>query len=294
MNRQDLLFSLRAALASPRAEDFPVVARSTHPADVAAVLDDLAPREAWRLLRTLPPEPRAELFGNLSVEGQADVAAEVDRRDLAELFLHLAPDDRADLFNRLPEDRRASVLPALAQVEREDIRRLSSYPEGSVGAIMTSDDATVPPLLDAREAVEHLRSVAPDKATIDQAFVIDDERHIVGTVSLREVIAVAADAAREDAARLISGYDLIALPVIDGGERLVGIVTYDDAMDVAETEATEASGGYCSSSDASSRARASPTSRIRSRPTCWARRWRSRCRSWGSGAAVRRSHCSSC
>jgi len=256
MNRQDLLVSLRAAFASPTVDDFPSIARTNHPADVAALLDELQPRQAWRLLGAVPPQTRAELFANLSAERQVGLAADIERRELADLFLHLSPDDRADLFNRLPEDGRETLMPALAQVEREDIRRLAAYPEGAVGAVMTSDYATVPPHLTARDAVEHLRAVAPDKETIYQAFVIDDERRVVGTVSLRdlivappharvadfmkrEVITVSADDARGEAARLISRYDLIALPVIDSDARLVGIVTYDDAMDVAESEATE-------------------------------------------------------
>ncbi|HVL55597.1 MAG TPA: magnesium transporter [Burkholderiaceae bacterium] len=258
MTREELLLSLRSALQRPDAASFPAVVEHNHPADVAATLDELEhePAQICSLLRSLATEPRAELFGHLPPPLQVEVAVCMDRSELAELFLHMSPDDRADVFNRLPEDQREAFLPALAQVEREDIRRLAAYEEGTVGATMTSDYATVPPYLSAREAVEHLRSVAPDRETIYQAFVIDDERRIVGTVSLkdlivappyarvsdfmeRDVITIGAESPREEAARLISKYDLIALPVVDTAERLIGIVTYDDAMDVAEAEATE-------------------------------------------------------
>jgi magnesium transporter len=174
---------------------------------------------------------------------------------LAELFLHMSSDERTDLFKGLDEEQREAFLPALAQLEREDIRKLAFYPEGTVGAVMTSDYATLPPHLSAPEAIEHLRQIAPDTETIYQAYVVDENRKLVGTVSLKDLviappqalisdfmgrdpIAVGADAPREDAVRLISRYDLIAVPVIDNDGMLVGIVTYDDAMDIAEAEAT--------------------------------------------------------
>ena len=246
----------RLALDPRDTAGFLAVARANHAADVAAALDQLDAPLACRLLHVLPAIERADLYGHLSPASQVGIASCIDRTELAELFLHMSHDDRADLFNRLSAGQRESFLPALAQVEREDLRRLAAYKEGTVGATMTSDYATVLPGLTARDAVEHLRHVAPDTETIYQAYVIDDERRIVGTVSLRDlivaaplqrveafmkrdVITVAADSPREEAARLVARYDLIALPVVDAADRLVGIVTYDDAMDVAETEATE-------------------------------------------------------
>jgi magnesium transporter len=255
MNREQLLSTLRAALASRDSTVIPAVAKASHPADVASVLAEFEPDEVRTLLRELPAPERAELFGYLEAETEVEVAHYFDRKELAELFLHMSPDDRADLFNRLTEERREMILPALAQAEREDIRRLALFPEGTAGAVMTSDYATVRPDFTAPEAVEHLRKVAPDTETIYQSYVVDENRRLIGTVSLRDLIVapphtrvsdfmqrepifVRADAPREEAARLISRYDLIALPVVNGDEKLVGIVTYDDAMDVAEDEAT--------------------------------------------------------
>jgi magnesium transporter len=255
MDREQMLLTLRAALATRDTSELDLVAKSAHPADIAAVLDELEAEDARAVLAMLPAVARAQVFGYLSADAQVDIAEALDRRALAELFMHMSHDDRVDLFNRLPEDQRESFLPALAQVEREDLRRLAEYPEGTVGAVMTSDYATVPPELTAPAAIEHLRKVAPDAETIYQAYVIDENRRLIGTVSLKDLIlappyarvgdfmrrdpvVVSADAPREEAAQLISKYDLIALPVINGMERLVGIVTYDDAMDVAEAEAT--------------------------------------------------------
>lgn len=256
MNREELLFALRAALTSRDAGAFQAILRQNHPADVVALLQEGFPGELMGFLRQVPPEARAELFGYLPDAAQDEVVQGLNRKELAELFNHLSPDERADVFNRLAPDQQAALLPALAQVEREDLRRLSAYEEETAGAIMTSEYATVSPDITVGEAIEWLRRAAPDSETIYQAFVIDAERRLLGTVSLRELIIAAAGTRvrdimredviyarvhddREDVAAKIARYDLIALPVINGGDKLVGIVTYDDAMDVAEEEATE-------------------------------------------------------
>lgn len=226
-----------------------------HPADVAALIAGFAPEEAARILNALPTRQAAEAFGYLPPEAQLALARRLDRKALAALFSAMAHDERADLFAALPEADRAPLLPALAQAEREDLLRLAAWPEGTVGSVMTSDYATVPAGLTAREAVEHLRAAAPDAETIYTAYVVDAEGRLLGTVSLRDLVlalpearvetlmrrdpvAVRAAAPRSEAVEMIQRYDLLALPVTDDDGRLLGIVTVDDAMDVAEEEAS--------------------------------------------------------
>ena len=230
--------------------------KGQHPADVANLLANLPSQDASRVLRLLPLEERADVFGYLSMDDQLEIGRALGRREFAKVVSEMSADERADLFNRLPQDQQETLLPALAQAEREDIRKLSSYPEGTAGAVMTSDYATLPPNITAREALEALRLAAPDKETIYNAYVVDAQRRLTGVVSLRDLILAKASAkvadimdtnviharaedSRADAARLIAKYDLIALPIINGGDALVGIVTQDDAMDVAEEEATK-------------------------------------------------------
>lgn len=256
MDRTQALLDLRTAIASPEASRWPRIASSAHPADLANVLAERDADSMYALLGRLPTRARAEIFGYLEPDVQHELAQRLGRTELAELFLHMSSDERADLFKQLREDQRESFLPALAQLEREDIRTLAHYPEGTAGAVMTSDYVTVTPELSVAQAIEHLRSAAPDAETIYQTYVVDADRRLVGSISLKDLvisapqtrarelmnedpIVVRADAPREEAARLISRYDLIALPVTDTHDRLVGIVTYDDAMDVAEAEATE-------------------------------------------------------
>lgn len=256
MNREELQFALRAILKSGDREALARIVRRTPPADAAEALAAQRPDAAAALLLLLAPAERATLFAYLPPEQQDAALLALPRAATAELFEHLPADDRADLFNRLDDAARSTLLPALAKVEREDILRLAAFPEGTVGAIATSDYATVGAAMSVAEALQALRASAPDSETIDVVFVLDDARRLLGTVSLRELILAAPEAPiadlvhrdpvfaratwpREQAAELVSRYDLLALPVIDADRRMVGIVTVDDAMDVARAEATD-------------------------------------------------------
>lgn len=256
MQTQDFATSVRELLAQRDIAQLRVLLEEAHPADIASCISALEGSEIWRVLSALPTERRTEVFGYLPPGEQVRLANSLNRRNLAEIFLHMSADERADLYNRLEPGQQAALLPGLAQAERDDIRNLASHEEGTAGAIMTSDYATLAPHLTASQAIESLRREAPDKETIYQAYVIDRNRHLLGTVSLRDLI-VATDGARVSGLMVeeviscrvtdpqaevvgkISKYDLIALPIVDDQDRLVGIVTYDDAMDVAEQEATE-------------------------------------------------------
>jgi magnesium transporter len=255
MNREELLFALRAARTSRDPGTFQSIIRHNHPADVVELLEEAFPGDLRDFLLQASPESRAVLFGYLPDPTQDEIIKSLDRRQLAELFNHLSPDDRADAYNRLPQAEQQALLPALAQAEREDLRRLSAYEENTAGAVMTSEYATLHPDLSVTAAIESLRRAAPDAETIYTAFVIDEERRVLGRVTLRDLILaepaslvreimrdvpfVRVDAPRAEAAAKIGKYDLIALPVINGGDKLVGIVTHDDAVDIAEEEATE-------------------------------------------------------
>ncbi|MDP4535796.1 magnesium transporter [Alkalimonas collagenimarina] len=254
MNGQDLIFTLKTIALSKDQHEMQQLLQQCHPADIGAVFGAFDLEQVCLLLALTPAAARAELFGYIDKEKEADIVQALDAQAASELFLHMSPDERADLFNVLSEEDQARVLPGLAQAEREDIRRLASYDEDKTGSVMTSDYALLDQQLTAAQGIARLRKVAPDKETIYQAYIVDADRRLLGTVSLRQLIMaepeqsisdfmqrdpifVRADAPREIAAQLIAKYDLLALPVINGGNKLVGIVTYDDAMDVASEEA---------------------------------------------------------
>ena len=234
----------------------PEAAAALHPADLAALLQQRGPEGAWAVLAPLSAETQAKAFGYLPLDLQAAIARIAPRRAFAALLSAMDADERADLWTRLDEAAREAIAPALAAAEREDIRRLASYPAGTAGAVMTSEYATLRPEMTAREAIEALRAQAASKETIHVAYVLSPERRLLGTVSLEDLVLapagatvaglmtedppfVRAQAPAEDAARMIARYDLQAVPVINGGEAMVGIVTADDAMDVAAEAATE-------------------------------------------------------
>lgn len=256
MTREDLLASLRAELAHPGPDTLAALAARTHAADLALALGEFEPAVIQQLLLSVDPELRAKLFKYLGPAEQAGVALEMDRRSRIQLLELLSADDRADLYNALPDQAREALMPALAQADREDIVRLASFPEGTVGALMTSEYALLQPWLSAREAVERLRQEAPDKETIYHAYVVDQHRRLLGVVSLRDlivspasatvealmirdVVSVQANAPAREAIKAIDRYDLLAVPVIDDGHALIGIVTVDDVLHSAEDEATE-------------------------------------------------------
>jgi magnesium transporter len=224
-------------------------------ADVAALFSKLPGDVAIGAMAALDTHDQARLFGYLAPTCQAELSKLISRRDLATIMAAMSPDERADLYKRLDPLAQEAVLPGLALAERDDMRRLASYPEGTVGAVMTSNYATLAPHLPAPAAIDELRRQALDAETIYQSYVTDADRRLLGVVDLRDLLVarsdqrvldimdaepvhVRAEAPREDAASLISRYDLLAMPVIDADDKLVGIVTQDDAMDVQEEEAT--------------------------------------------------------
>jgi len=229
---------------------------TNHPAIVAELIAGLSPEEIVFVLRQINLQKRAEIFSHLDEESQIKIIDVLQRDEIVQILTEMPPDDRADLFKGLAEEKRELLWPALAQAEREDIRRLTSYREGTAGAVMTSDYATISPEMTSSQAIEHLRKIAPDKETIYYSYVVDSRRRLIGFVSLkdlilaprtvqvkeimhRDVIFIRVEDDQEKAAFLIQKYDLLALPVVNGNNVLVGIITYDDAMDVLTQEQTE-------------------------------------------------------
>lgn len=232
------------------------ICEAEHPAVVAERLSALKPSEIWNVVRHVSPDLQAEIVSHLDEDVQTDVVLELDRKDAAVLLTGMSSDDRADIFRRLDENQREVLYPALAKAEREDIRRLTSYPGGTAGAAMSSDYVALRKDMTAGQAIAQIRLEAPKKETIYYAYVVDGSRRLIGFVSLKDLIMAGPDCLlndfmhkevifchasddQEDVARKIQKYDLIALPVINGGNTLVGIITHDDAIDIIIQEQQE-------------------------------------------------------
>lgn len=223
-------------------------------ADLADILAQLPLENSQKLLLNLPA--RSYVFSYLKPEEQVKFAQLLTRIDLAEIMGEMPSDKRVDLFKCLDHEQQNALLPALAQAEREDIRQLSSYVEGTAGAIMSSEYATLKPNMSVKDAIKMLRYEAPDTETIYLAYVLDEARKLLGVLSLKQLILAEEesnisnlmatdiifayfDTDQDEVAKTIARYDLLALPIVDQAGVMVGIVTYDDAMDVVSEEATE-------------------------------------------------------
>jgi magnesium transporter len=231
------------------AEDF-------HPAMLAEFVGPMNAPDLATFLQCLPPLQRGEVFSYLDVPVQVNLAHSMRRDQLAELVTNMSPDERADLVKKLKEETLEALWPALAWAEREDIRRLSGYAEGTAGAVMTTDYVTLFPNQTAREAIDSIRREAPDRETIYYAYVLGPDRELIGSTSLKDLIlarpetrveelmvpnpiAVRLSDDKEQVAITIGKYDLLAIPVVDDDGRIVGIITVDDIVDVVQDEATE-------------------------------------------------------
>lgn len=254
MTHKDIAQLLTTAIEQQKFDTAIGQVHDLRPIDTADILALIPPKLSWQLLDRLPN--RATVFSYLEAEDQVALAYQFPRANLARLVGDMPSDERTDLYKRLDQSQRDALLPALAQAEREDIRLLSAYAEGTAGALMTSDYATLKAQMTVAQALAALRLEAPDAETIYHAYVIDSERQLIGVISLRSlilaspeqiigdimltsVVASNVNEDQEDVAKKVARYDLIALPIIDDSGALVGIVTHDDAMDVASDEATD-------------------------------------------------------
>ena len=231
-------------------------AKVVHPAAVAEILDELEDAQVWTILDQADLELRVEIFEYMSLRRQTQLVVSIDSARLSQLLEWMSADDRVDLLSRMPQERREDALRLIAKAERNDIRRLLSYDDGSAGSIMTTEYASLPANITVREALAQLRIQAPNSETIYYVYILDDARHLEGFISLRELILAKPEALlsglmqrevirfkvteqREVVAQELGRYNFIALPIVDDDDRLVGIVTHDDALDVVQEEATE-------------------------------------------------------
>jgi magnesium transporter len=230
-----------------------------HPADLADLVTALEPALAHKLLDALPVEIGARLLEHLPEELRAELFAELAENQIdkaAALTDEMAADDRADLVADLSEELQTELLNTMDAEESRDVRQLLSYPDGTAGAIMTTDFVAVPAEATAAEAIDVVRDNAEKMESIYQAYAVDQNGTLLGVVSLRDLVtaparrtiaeimnpnmvSVGADDDQEGVARLIAKYDLLAVPVVDRHHKMVGMITVDDAIDVVAQEATE-------------------------------------------------------
>ncbi|HAE23269.1 MAG TPA: magnesium transporter [Spirochaetaceae bacterium] len=247
---------MRAALEEGDIAGVVAFLNDNHPADSAPLLEALRPDESLVLLNALDSQLRADLFCELSGGYQADLAELLESDILAQLASRLSPDDRVDLLKSLPSEQMDEIMTTLAAPEREDVKLLASYPEGTAGAMMTSEYIALPADLTVAVAMERIRREAPKKESVYNSYIVDAEKRLLGKATLRDLIlaepeallsaimedqvaSVGANEDREEAVYKLAHYDLLDVPVLDEHGAMLGIITHDDAMDAMEDEHTE-------------------------------------------------------
>jgi magnesium transporter len=248
---------VRLMLTESDAEGMKAFCESLHPATVAeALTDDFSVEDVWRFLETTSITNQAAIFEYFPLERQVQMVEGTGREHMATLVEKMSHDDRVALLRRLKPRVADQLLRLVDEADRKDIAQLVKYPQNTAGAIMTTDYAWLPANITASEALDRLRLQAPDRETIYYVFVLGDDRRLLGVVSLRDLILAQRQALvrdimnkepvkvrvtddRETVASQMRRYDLLAMPVVDDADRLVGIVTHDDVMDVMVQEATE-------------------------------------------------------
>lgn len=227
-----------------------------HPYDQAQILMQLSTENRRLLAQLLSNEEMAEMIQELEIEQQRLIIDELGIERYSKIIVEMPSDDAADLLGDLDEDRLNQVLNLMNDQEEADLRELLEHPENTAGGLMTTEYIVLPENFTADEAIKKLREIAPDAETVYYLYVVDEEGKLKGVLSLRDliiaspetriheimyerVVSVPIDMDQEEVARLIEKYDFLAVPVLDKHQRLVGIITVDDAMDVLAEEASE-------------------------------------------------------
>ena len=248
--------TIRALLEEKKYPTLKDVLITLEPADIASVLEELGEDRMPLLFRLLPKESAAETFAELEPEQQELLIRGFSDRELHEVVNELYVDDAADLVEEMPANVVKRILSQANPEMRRQINEILRYPENSAGSIMTTEYVSLRPDMTVAQAISRIRRTGTDKETIYTCYVTE-ERKLLGAVSVKDLLLTADDETKvsqimdenvisvstltdqEEVAQMLSKYNFLALPVLDTDGRMVGIVTFDDAMDVMVQETTE-------------------------------------------------------
>jgi len=219
-----------------------------HPADLAEILSDLNRSESGKLLDSLDVKTVADTLEAVEPDFQASLVESMPDEKVADVLEEMAPDEAADLLAELPQDRSRDLLELMEDEDAEDVRQLLSYPDDSAGGIMTTEFFAIRPNLTAEQAIRALRETAHEAETVFYVYVTDSADRLVGVFSLSDLVLAKPETPvtqfmhprvvsvnvlddQNEVAQAVAKYNLLAVPVVDNQQRLLGIVTADDALD---------------------------------------------------------------
>ena len=222
--------------------------KELHPADIAEILEDLDTHERATMFRSLDPETAADALAEVDDPRiQTQLLETVSQEAAADILEEMPPDEAADLLSELPPETSTALLHKMEVEEAEDVRELLTYPPDTAGGMMTTELVSLPAELTVEDTFARLRSEALDVENIYYLFVVDSEQRLVGVLNLRQLIMAQPTArlheimikdparvhhtdSRDSVAEMVEKYDLLALPVVDDGDVLVGMITVDDVV----------------------------------------------------------------
>lgn len=225
-------------------------------ADIAENMEELTKEQRIIVFRLLPKNKAADVFSYLSLEIQQTLILSLSESEIGYIIDDLYSDDAVDLIEEMPANVVKMILKNANSDTRATINQLLKYPEDSAGSHMSVDFVDLKPHMTVRDSIRRIRQIGIDKETINICYVVDEQRHLLGIVSSRQLLLHASDTIiseimnenyvsvhtlldQEQVAHEFSKYDLTIMPVVDNEERLVGIITIDDVVDIIEEEATE-------------------------------------------------------
>ena len=253
---ENLMQALHELLEQKDIPALKVFLSEQNPVDLAELLSTEDAMPLAKLYRLLPKTLAAEVFVEMDTDMQEMLIAELTDKELADTMSELFYDDAADLIEEMPATVVKRILRNTAPEDRKEINKLLKFKDDSAGSIMTTEFVDLKREMTVGDALDHIRRVAPEKETVYTCYVTDETRHLLGLVTAltlltapterkigklmeEHVISAKTDDDREEVAKTLMKYDFLALPVVDSEERLVGIVTVDDALDVISEETEE-------------------------------------------------------
>ncbi len=221
---------------------------SMHPADLAEIISEVSQKERTAIFGSLDVDTAAEALHELEPHVQADIIDDMAKERASDILEQMPPDEAADVLGDLPEAKAQELINLMEKEEAEDVQELLEHEEDTAGGLMTTEYLSFPPDLTVEEAIKELRLEAPNVETVYYLYMVDDEEHICGVLSLKNLIlatpqvklrdimktpvkTLPLEAAEKDVAEFISKYNLLAAPVVDETMAMRGIVTVDDVVD---------------------------------------------------------------
>lgn len=220
-----------------------------HPADLAEIIEDLDYKKRADFIEDLDVEVAAEAFAEMELDTQIEILEHLDSQQASTLLEEMAPDEAADLLGELPDEKSVELLNLMEPDEAQEVRELMDYEEGTAGSLMTPEFIALAPEITATEAIAQLRQLAHEAETIYYLYLLKKDETLVGIISLRELLMAEPDAKLKDfmqtrvisvfpqdsdheVAEMVNKYNLLAIPVVDDHNKMLGIITVDDVLEI--------------------------------------------------------------